>query len=226
LSQLALPLQLDDYAVFESFWKTGNESLHAFLQNLVTSGEGPGCWIWGPPSTGKTHLLQAACERLGDRSVYLPLELLLQEGPAILEGVAARRFVCIDNIERCAGNEHWELALFGLCNQLLDSGGTLVASAQAAPRECAFGLPDLQSRLALLPAFRLQVLAETDRINALQLRSRHRGLELPAETARFLLSRSRRDMASLYRLLDRLDAEALRAQRRLTIPFVKSVLLD
>jgi hypothetical protein len=33
-------------------------------------------------------------------------------------------------------------------------------------------------------------------------------------------------MASLYRLLDRLDAEALRAQRRLTIPFVKSVLLD
>jgi hypothetical protein len=33
-------------------------------------------------------------------------------------------------------------------------------------------------------------------------------------------------MASLYALLDRLDAEALRAQRRLTIPFVRSVVGD
>jgi hypothetical protein len=31
-------------------------------------------------------------------------------------------------------------------------------------------------------------------------------------------------MASLYALLDKLDLEALRAQRRLTIPFVKDVL--
>ncbi len=38
------------------------------------------------------------------------------------------------------------------------------------------------------------------------------------------MSRSRRDMRSLYELLDKLDLEALRAQRRLTIPFVKDVL--
>ena len=44
------------------------------------------------------------------------------------------------------------------------------------------------------------------------------------ETARYLLKRSRRDMASLYGLLDKLDLEALRAQRRLTIPFVRDVL--
>jgi hypothetical protein len=31
-------------------------------------------------------------------------------------------------------------------------------------------------------------------------------------------------MASLYRLLDKLDKAALRAQRRLTIPFVKQVM--
>jgi DnaA family protein len=58
----------------------------------------------------------------------------------------------------------------------------------------------------------------------LQLRSRHRGLELPDDTARYLLTRSRRDMASLYEVLDRLDKEALRAKRRLTIPFARMVL--
>jgi DnaA family protein len=56
------------------------------------------------------------------------------------------------------------------------------------------------------------------------LRARHRGLELPDDTAKFMLSRSRRDMASLYRLLDKLDTEALIAKRRLTVPFVRDVL--
>ena len=74
------------------------------------------------------------------------------------------------------------------------------------------------------PLVQVQPLGEADRIRALQLRAHHRGLDLPDDTARYLLSRSRRDMASLYRLLDKLDSEALRAQRRLTIPFVKEVL--
>ena len=51
-------------------------------------------------------------------------------------------------------------------------------------------------------------------------------MELPDDTARYLLTRSRRDMASLYDVLDRLDKEALRAKRRLTIPFARTVLED
>jgi DnaA family protein len=82
----------------------------------------------------------------------------------------------------------------------------------------------LQSRLARLATFQVRTLSDEERIEALQLRAEHRGLDLPDDTARFLLSRSRRDMASLYELLDKLDEEALRAQRRLTIPFVKEVL--
>jgi DnaA family protein len=72
--------------------------------------------------------------------------------------------------------------------------------------------------------FQIHALGEDERVSALQLRSRHRGLELPNDTARYLLKRSRRDMASLYELLDKLDGEALRAKRRLTIPFVRDVL--
>jgi DnaA family protein len=71
--------------------------------------------------------------------------------------------------------------------------------------------------------FQVHSLDEQERVMALQLRSRHRGLELPDDTARYLLKRSRRDMASLYEVLDRLDKEALRAKRRLTIPFVRSI---
>lgn len=224
MTQLALPLQLADHAVFASFLDAGNETLVATLRDIANGVDTYGCWVWGATSTGKTHLLQAACEAAGDRSIYLPLALLATSSHEILDGLASRALICIDDIDSVAGDTLWEEALFALCNQSLDSGATLVVSATAAPRECGIQLADLQSRFARLPVFQTQVLAEAERILALQMRSRHRGLELPDDAAKYLLRRSRRDMASLYDLLDKLDREALRAKRRLTVPFVRSVL--
>ncbi len=225
MSQLALPLRLADHAVFESFLSTGNETLVAVLGELA-EGVGEGCWLWGPSASGKSHLLQAVCSAAGDTAVYVPLSALAEAGPALLDGLASRDLICIDDVERVAGNSAWEAALFDLCNQILDNDRRLVVSSRSSPRESPIALPDLQSRLARLPTFQVQALGEDDRIKALQLRAKHRGLELPDDTARFLLKRSRRDMASLYALLDKLDVAALRAKRRLTIPFVKNVIED
>ncbi len=224
MSQLALPLKLQDHAVFESFLPGRNAALVGFLTGIVTSADGPGGWLWGAASTGKTHLLQAVCERAGDRAQFLPLADFAAAGPDILEGLQRRSFVCLDDVDQVAGDEDWELGLFSLFNALIDAGGILVCSAGSTPRECLFELADLTSRFSRLPAFHLRALGDAERIEALQLRARHRGLDLPVETASYLLTRSKRDMSSLYALLDRLDTEAMKAQRRLTIPFVKEVL--
>jgi len=224
LTQLALPLQLQDHAVFESFWPAQNQPLVSYLAELAAGTQDAGCWIWGKASTGKSHLLQAVCARLGDRSIYVPLADLAQSGPAILDGLASRHCICLDDLDAVAGDAAWELALFALFNQLSDNGGLLLASSAAAPRDSGIDLADLRSRMSLLTVFQLQPLGEQDTTLALQLRAKHRGLDLPADTASYLMSRTRRDMGSLYALLDRLDAEALRTQRRLTIPFVRTVI--
>jgi len=224
MSQLALPLKLQDHAVFESFWPAGNDAVVAYLRELVAGGTAAGCWLWGQASTGKTHLLQAVCARLGSASIYLPLRELVDTSPELLEGLASRACICVDDIDAAAGRPGWEIGLFRLWNAAVEAGSMLVVAAVAPPRECGFELPDLLSRLGHLPAFHLLPLGEDERPRALQLRASHRGLELPDETARYLLKRSRRDMTSLYELLDRLDSEALKAQRRLTIPFVRDVI--
>ena len=224
MTQMALPLRLADHAVFNSYLATGNEALVATLDEFARGDGAQGCWIWGPAATGKTHLLQATCDQAGDRSVYIPLRMLAAAGPEILDGLASRELICIDDIDTVAGDRAWEGALFSLCNEAMDANRPLIVSAAMSSRECPIELPDLQSRLARLATFHVRPLSDEERVKALQLRARHRGLDLPDETARFLLSRSRRDMASLYELLDKLDREALRAKRRLTIPFVKEVL--
>ncbi len=226
MSQLALPLQTSDHAVFASFLPNGNEELVAALSAIAGSAGQSGCWLWGAAATGKTHLLQAVCERAGDRAVYVPLAAFADAGPELIDGLESRELVCIDDIHEIVGNGAWERALFTLYNELLASGGQLLVTATMAPRECPIELPDLASRMSALPTYIVQSLADADRAEALQLRARHRGLELPDETARYLITRSRRDMASLYKLLDTLDQEALRAQRRLTVPFVREVLRE
>jgi len=214
LSQLALPLQLQDHAVFESYWPAGNEALLAYLTALCDTGNSPGCWVWGASASGKSHLLQAVSDRSGDRCIYLPLGLLLEAGPDVLADLESRQFICLDDVDTIAGNAEWEHALFALFNQAQDAGGILVVSAIATIRECGFELKDLESRFAKLPPFHIQPLADADRVKALQLRAKQRGLDLPTETANYLLTRRRRDMTSLYALLDKLDMSLRRRVRR------------
>jgi DnaA family protein len=217
-------LRLDDHAVFETFHPAGNETVVDHLRSLARAGGVHGAWVSGAAATGKSHLLQATCESFGDRAVYLPMSEFRDTSPELLEGLGSRELACIDDLHLVAGDASWEQALFGLCNEILDAGHQLVISATLSPRVIDIALADLRSRLQRLPAFRLHALDDGQRIAALQLRARHRGVDLPSDTARYMLTRSKRDMRSLYTLLDKLDLEALRAQRRMTIPFVRSVL--
>lgn len=224
MSQLALPLKLQDHAVFESFLADGNEAAVATLREVASGSRREGAWLWGALATGKSHLLQAVCDSAGDRAMYLPLASLEATTHEMLDGLEERSILCIDDVDRVAGRADWERALFNLYNALDERQHALVLGSTASPRDVPFELPDLLSRLRRLPAFRLNTLDDDARAAALALRAHHRGLELPDETARYLLKRSRRDMQSLYVLLDTLDTAALSQQRRLTVPFVRSVL--
>jgi DnaA family protein len=224
VSQLALPIGLADHAVFDSFHARGNEAVVEHLKGIAERRDASGCWLCGAAATGKTHLLQAVCDRAADSAAYLPMRRLRDEDPGLVDGLEHRAVICLDDIEAVAGNAAWERALFGLYNALQSTGASLVVAAAMPPRECPLELPDLLSRMMQLPTFVLHALSDEERAAALQLRAGHRGLDLPDETANYLLSRSRRDMASLYDTLDALDREALRTKRRLTIPFVREVL--
>ena len=212
---------------FETYHEGANGAAVAGLTQLVReAGQAP-LWLLGPPGVGKTHLLQASCALAGQRgltSAYLPLASSKDLVPGLLAGLEQVDFVALDDVDAIAGQPAWEQALFTLYNELLELGGRLACSAQLPPAGVAFALPDLASRLSGCVVHRLQPLAERDQGLALQRRAAHRGLELPDETLSYLTRRAPRDFAALCRLLDELDTEALAAQRRLTVPFVRQVL--
>lgn len=83
---------------------------------------------------------------------------------------------------------------------------------------------DIGSRFGAAEIFQLRALDEAGEHEALRRRAAQRGLDLPEETARYLLRRFPRDMRTLGKLLDEIDVAALSAQRRLTVPFVREIL--
>ena len=225
--QLPLGLALKDSARFESFFPGLNKEL---LEQLQQSASGAGehlVYIAGAFGRGKTHLLQAACHHAGQsgrRASYLPVRELLEPGPAVLEDLEQIDLICLDDVSAAAGHCDWETCLFDLFNRVRAAGSTLLVAAEQRPDQCGFDLPDLVSRLGWGVTYTLKPLGDADVIASLACRARGRGLELPVETAQFLLRRFPRDLPTLFTLFDTLDTASLIEQRRLTIPFVKSVL--
>jgi DnaA-homolog protein len=226
LRQIPLGVRLPDRAVFAGFLPAHNVQALEHVRRLA-AGEASGLtWLCGPSGCGKTHLLQATCSAASVtlRAGYLPLAAVATLGVGVLDGLLQLECLCLDDIDRVAGQLEWERAIFSLLCELEDGGGRLLLSAQTPPTLVRWALSDLGSRCAAGAVFQLRALDEDERRAALQLRARLRGLELPEETWQWLRRRFPRDMRTLYELLDTLDEAALAARRRLTVPFIREVL--
>jgi DnaA family protein len=225
MRQLTLGVQLKERATFASFLTARNAELVAHLRNLSATRPAGATWIAGPHTAGKSHLLQAVCAAApaGVRAAYLPLESLLPFGPAALDGAEMLDVACYDDVQSIAGFDDWEKKLFSLWQRALERNTTLLFAARENAAHVAFDLADLKSRLASATAFSVRELNDEEQLEALYLRARLRGFELPAETARYLQRRFPRDMRSLCDILDTLDDAAFAAQRRITVPFIRSI---
>ena len=123
-----------------------------------------------------------------------------------------------------AGDREDEIALFDAHNRARDAGRSLLYAARAMPDALDLVLQDLRSRLSQCARIVLEPLDDVGRADVLRVRAQRRGLQLDDAAIDWLLKRVDRDLVSLTALLDRLDRESLAAQRRLTVPFLRSVL--
>ncbi|MCE8015382.1 DnaA regulatory inactivator Hda [Halomonas sp. MCCC 1A17488] len=226
-AQLPLGVGLRDDATFDSFLPAANAALVEHLSRQLDADGEPFLYVWGASGSGRSHLLQAACHAASDRdlrALYLPLQDLGHFPPLMLEDAERLDLVAIDDVDSVIGRRRWEEGLFHAFNRLRDAGKRLVMSGAVAPRQLPVKLPDLASRLSWGVTFHLQRLDDGERLQALQLRARVRGMQLPDEVARYILHRGPRRLDELFEALALLDRASLSAQRKLTIPFVKQAL--
>lgn len=223
---LAFNWQVPSYS-FSNYEAEPNQLAYQTLQQLLYGEHGQCLYLWGASSTGKTHLLQAACKSIAQQNatpVYLPFTELREFSPDVLEGLDALDLVCLDDIHLIAGLEHWERALFTLFNRLREAHTPLLVSAVAAPKALGLQLPDLASRLAWDGVFMLEALPDESKLKVLQNYSAELGMDLSEAVAVYLLKHCPTNLKTLINWIERLDYVSLANKRRLTVPFVRQVL--
>ncbi len=225
--QLTLGIRLREETTLTNFYVGANQQLVTQLHQFSIGQGEKFIYLYGISGSGRTHLLQACCHhanQCGRRAAYLSLANTALI-PTILENWEKLDLVCIDDIEAISSNSVWQQALFHFYNRIQSTTTYLLIAGNASPRELKFDLKDLLSRLSAGVIFQIKPLTDEEKIAVLQMRAHARGFNLSTEVAQYLLNHCPRNTHALFATLEKLDQASLEAKHKLTIPFVKSVLL-
>ena len=225
--QRLLPLEPSGNTTFETFIATGNEVAVEHLKRLADGDEHRQIYLWGEASSGKSHLLQAACSAMtdrGGRSAWLPLPELLPNGPGVLVNLEGLDLVALDGLDAVTRSPEWQTALFDLINEARIAKCRLVMAGECNPAGIGFRMKDLPSRLTWGAVYRLAPLDDAGKAAVLRRVGERLGCALAGDAPAYLLANHPRDLAALVAVMERLAVAAKQRKRRVTVPFIKEVL--
>ncbi|HEU4665771.1 MAG TPA: DnaA regulatory inactivator Hda [Dokdonella sp.] len=225
--QLPLALRWPAHQRFEGFVVGANGATLEALQRAARGEDRAWLYLHGATGSGRTHLLIAACAAANAQrrtAQYLSLASLRAPRAEAIRGLGGSDLLALDDVDAIAGERDAEHALFDLYNRCRAEGSTLVFAGSASPAQLGIGLPDLVSRLSACTQLMLRPLDETERRSLLRERALARGIELDDGVLDWLFARARRDLGSLFDALERIDRASLAAKRRVTVPFLRTLL--
>lgn len=172
--------------------------------------------LYGPPRSGKSHLLQLWRERAG--GVLVTGDPLSGFAP---DRLARQGAVAVDEAERAP-----ERALLHLCNCCREAGAGLLVVARQAPASWQLALPDLASRLRAMPAVAIAPPDDALLAAVLVKHFADRQVRVEPRVVAFLLRRMERSFAAAALVAERLDRMTLGSGRPIGLAQARQVLAE
>jgi chromosomal replication initiator protein len=235
------PLPLNPDYVFDHF-VTGpcNRLPHAAA---VAVSEQPGraynpLFIHGGVGLGKTHLLQAVCQRLLERHdeariLYLSCDSFINQFINAIETGDMNQFrfryrnvdmLVIDDIHFLAGRDRTQEEFFHTFNTLYQQHKQIILSADCPPSE----IPELEERL--VSRFNWGLVARIEkpcyetRLAILQKKARMRGLALPEDVICYIAAKVENNTRELEGAITKLQGMSLIQDGRIDLELAKAAL--
>ena len=219
MKQIPLAIGPEAARTFENFLPGSNAEAVAHLQRLAPGA--PPVYLWGPPGSGKSHLLHAVLERAqqqGAATAWFEAAI-----PAPWQVPEHSDWIALDDCQ--AFDPVQQQAAFALFVAAAGQGAVILAAGSMPPVDLAVR-EDLRTRLGWGHVFALQPLAEPEMRAALRREADRRGTFLSDEVMDYLLTRFARDLKHLMAQIDRLDEFSLATKRAITVPLLKQMLAE
>lgn len=173
--------------------------------------------LWGPQPSGKTHLLRGAvalAQKAGKNALYLGA------GKNGLPQEQDTLFLALDDIEILTPQD--EKSLFLALEEARKGWALLLASR--IPPACLPWAPEITSRLSQGLVFRLRAPSEVSKRRILAARAQALGLCLPEGFLDYCLKHTKRDLASLVLLVEKVAEMSLEKGRAPTLALAREVM--
>jgi len=217
-SQLILPLtQRTKLTRADFVVAPGNAQAVSFI-DAWPDWPAPAAALYGPPSSGKSHLTAVWLEKTG--GTLLPAAFLAEIDPGALAG---RGPVAIEDVDLEPAGEARDRALFALLEGPAATA-PLLLTGREPPGGWAVALPDLASRFAALLAFPLW--APDDALLAGLARKlfTDRQLAVPDSVIQRMIRSLERSPSSIRDFVAKADEKALAENRAVTLALVRELL--
>ncbi len=235
------PLPLSPDYTFEQF-VTGpcNQLAHAAS---IAVAEQPGkaynpLFIHGGVGLGKTHLLQAVCQKVLERQpdariLYLSCDNFINQFITSVEIGDMQQFrfryrhvdlLVIDDIHFLAGHDRTQEEFFHTFNTLYQQQKQIILSADCPPSE----IPELEERL--VSRFNWGLVARIEkpcyetRVAILQKKARMRGLALPEDVVCYIASKVENNTRELEGAITKIQGMSMLQNGRIDIDLAKAAL--
>ena len=237
------PLPLNPDYVFENF-VTGPCNRLPHAASLAVS-EQPGkaynpLFIHGGVGLGKSHLLQAVCQKLLERQadsriLYLSCDSFINQFMLAVETGDMQNFrnryrhvdlLVIDDIHFLAGRDRTQEEFFHTFNTLYQQHKQIILSADCPPSE----IPELEERL--VSRFNWGLVARIEkpcyetRVAIVQKKARMRGLTLPEDVVCYVAAKVENNTRELEGAITKIQGMAMLQNGRIDLELAKAALGD
>jgi len=220
MNQLGLPISLNVQMSLENF--VANAQIQSAVERLFNSDTASEIYVYGGPSSGKTHLLQAVIFSSFEKNIAAVFIDCKEEIPGYLvEMVVDLDWLSIDNIG-CVEEVQQHL-LFDLYNRARQANVNIIVSGLSLPAELQM-MKDIKTRLSLATVFRLETLNDEQTKEALNNQMSERNMSIDKKVYSYLFKHYSRDIGLLLEAIDRLDEASMQAKQGISIPLAKKIL--
>jgi chromosomal replication initiator protein len=222
----------------------GNEIAYRFARMLTEGNTHNLLYVYGPPGSGKTHLLAALGNSLqsggndtGDTpAVTLPYisfrdidllyagEYLAEQASRLGERFRHAPALLIDDIHLIPDNVHLRVELWQIFNDFFDTGRKIAITGTSPPRELPTLDEHLISRLLWGLVAEMDVSDDDSRRLIMKKLAEDRQIKLSADVIDYLLRQTRRDIPSLAESLETMSRHALATGRKISLRLAREVL--